>query len=284
MSSHELAAAPERLRAALRCPRCGARGLSGEGAGSPPAGPDGGRPWPDDGALRCPRGHTFAVWRGVPDFVGADGDAPTPFQRVMQAAPVAAIYERWWRPLGLWVASRLEIDEVIAEVVRLCAPAGRGLVLDVGCGPGNYTRALWRAGAATVAGVDLSPVMLERAVAEARGTGLCFVRASALELPFADRSVDAVCCAGALHLFEDPDRAMREMARVLAPGGVLVGQTVLRPRAPAARLAAGVLDRAIRFGFFENAALFEARLRAAGLDPTEGKTHGIAHVFRAVPR
>jgi len=282
MSSHELPAAPERLRGALRCPRCGARGLSGESARAVPATPDGRRPWPDDGALRCAHGHTFAVWRGVPDFVGGAGDAPTPFQRVMQLGPVAAIYERWWRPLGFWVASRLDVGDAIAEVVRLCAPAGRGLVLDVGCGPGNYTRALWRAGAATVVGVDLSPAMLERAVGDATGDGLCFLRASALDLPFADGSVDAVCCAGALHLFADPDRAMRELARVLVPGGPLVGQTVLLPRAPAARLAAGVLERAVRFGFFESASLLEARLRAAGLEPTDGESHGIAHVFRAV--
>ncbi|HEV8325127.1 MAG TPA: methyltransferase domain-containing protein [Myxococcota bacterium] len=278
MAGHRTPAATERLRAALRCPACGASVVAEAAAlASAPTW----RPWSDAGALRCERGHTFAVLGGVPDFLGdAHAGRITPFQRVMQFPPVVAVYERWWRPLGFWVASRWDVAEAVAEVVRLCEPARRALVVDLGCGPGNYTRALWHGGAATVVGVDLSPVMLARA-ASSGGEGLCFVRASAMDLPFADASVDAVCCAGALHLFDDPDRAMREIARVLVRGGVLVGQTVVRPAGGAARAAAAILDRYVRFGFFDGAADLEARLRAAGLTPSAGRTQGIAHLFRA---
>jgi len=55
----------------------------------------------------------------------------------------------------------------------------------------------------------------------------------------------------------------------------------VRPAGGAARAAAAILDRYIRFGFFESPADLEARLRAAGLTPTAGHTQGIAHLFRA---
>jgi ubiquinone/menaquinone biosynthesis C-methylase UbiE len=95
-------------------------------------------------------------------------------------------------------------------------------VLDLGCGTGTASRAA--AGvAAFVAGVDLSSVMIEQAVSLASGiTNLHFAIADAERLPFGDAAFTAVLCTNSFHHYPDPARAVREMARVLAPGSRLV--------------------------------------------------------------
>ena len=79
------------------------------------------------------------------------------------------------------------------------------------CGPANSTRepatALGDAG--LVIGLDTSASMLARAVRDtsgdvARGAGIAYVRADAMDLPLRSRSVDAVCCFAALNLMREP--------------------------------------------------------------------------------
>lgn len=106
------------------------------------------------------------------------------------------------------------------DAVRWALAAAPGLrVLDLGAGTGKLTAMLAGLGADVVA-IEPDPAML----AELRG-GLPAVRAlrgGAEAIPLPDASVDAVLAANALHWF-DMDAAGPEMARVLAPGGVLAG-------------------------------------------------------------
>jgi SAM-dependent methyltransferase len=92
-------------------------------------------------------------------------------------------------------------------------------VVDLGAGTGILAGALARLGADVVA-VEPDPAML----AELRRQlpGVRAVAGSAEALPLPDRSADAVLCGQAMHWF-DLDRALPELARVLAPGGVLAG-------------------------------------------------------------
>jgi ubiquinone/menaquinone biosynthesis C-methylase UbiE len=93
-------------------------------------------------------------------------------------------------------------------------------VLDVGCGPGNFTRIFARAvGDGVVVGLDASRTMLARAVHETHADNVAYLRGDASALPFRDASFDAICCFAALYLIERPMRAVDEIARVLAPGG-----------------------------------------------------------------
>jgi ubiquinone/menaquinone biosynthesis C-methylase UbiE len=62
-----------------------------------------------------------------------------------------------------------------------------------------------------------------------------------VDLPFRDESFDAVCCFGALYLFEDPWRALDSMVRVLRPGGRMVVLTSRRPSLPLSRLGGRAL-------------------------------------------
>lgn len=92
-------------------------------------------------------------------------------------------------------------------------------VLDLGAGTGVSTEELARSGAYAV-GVDLSLGMLRAGRAVRPDVPL--LAGDALCLPFADETFDAVTISFALRNIVDPDRALREMARVVKPGGRLV--------------------------------------------------------------
>jgi SAM-dependent methyltransferase len=88
-------------------------------------------------------------------------------------------------------------------------------VLDVGCGGAQSTRWLASCGARVV-GFDLSAGMLRAG----RGRPVPLLQADATRLPFADAAFDLACSAyGAVPFVEDPAAVMREVARVLRPGG-----------------------------------------------------------------
>jgi SAM-dependent methyltransferase len=94
-------------------------------------------------------------------------------------------------------------------------------VLEVGCGSAPCARWLAAQGAHPVA-LDLSAAMLRHAAALGAATRLVvpLVQAGAERLPFTDASFDAVCSAfGAVPFVAEPERVMREVARVLRPGG-----------------------------------------------------------------
>ena len=92
-------------------------------------------------------------------------------------------------------------------------------VLDVACGTGVVTREAARlAGAsARIAGLDLTPGML--AVAETITPDVEWQHGNAIDLPFPDQSFDAVVSQFGLMFFPDRGQSLREMRRVLRPGG-----------------------------------------------------------------
>jgi SAM-dependent methyltransferase len=95
-------------------------------------------------------------------------------------------------------------------------------VLDVACGTGVLARAAARRAAptGTVTGLDLDPGML--AVAARLSPTLRWQQGTAEALPFPDQSFEAVVSQFGLMFFPDPTAGLREMLRVLVPGGRLV--------------------------------------------------------------
>jgi SAM-dependent methyltransferase len=161
---------------------------------------------------------------GYVDLLGEeDPTGARPGQRLMLSSALALIYERLWRPLGgrllMGVAGPGIRDEHrIALNMLDLSPNDR--VLDVACGPGNFTRGFARAtGEGLVVGLDASKTMLAVAVRKTESANVAYVRGDACTLPFRDGSFDAICCFAALYLIEEPMRALDEIARVLAPGG-----------------------------------------------------------------
>ncbi len=120
-------------------------------------------------------------------------------------------------------------DQYMGRYSRLLSPQMADLagvrrgqrVLDVGCGPGALTAELvTRLGAAAVAAVDPSEPFV--AAARDRHPGVEVLRASAEQLPFADRTFDAALAQLVVHFMSDPVAGLVEMARVTRPGGVVV--------------------------------------------------------------
>lgn len=94
------------------------------------------------------------------------------------------------------------------------------LVLDLGCGPGDG--ASWLAKKSVVSvGLDYSQGMLETARKEPLLTGR-LARGDAGRLPFRSGAFDKVVCTNSFHHYPDHLSALREMRRVLKPGGLLV--------------------------------------------------------------
>ena len=111
-------------------------------------------------------------------------------------------------------------------LVAAVRPGPDQRVLDVATGTGMVARALARASGCRVVGVDQSPQMLARAqemVARDRSLAgrITFTEAYAERLPFADGEFDHVTFTYLLRYVEDPGATLRELARVLKPGGRL---------------------------------------------------------------
>ncbi len=129
----------------------------------------------------------------------------------------AALWKKWEAQLIPW---QRQVSVVLLERVEL-RPGAR--VLDVACGLGDLgITAAERIGDGTVVGTDLSDAMIGYATEAARARGLTNYSARTADagaLPFADASFDTVFCQFGLMLFPEPAAGVREMHRVLAPGG-----------------------------------------------------------------
>lgn len=177
---------------------------------------------------------------GYLDVMGRDQVPQSTAQRVMNSTLLPRIYERLWRPVlffGFTLRNTADEDRLKR---RLLAITPGDVVLDVACGPGNTTRSLVADVGADglVVGIDSAATMLAQAVHDTpSGTPLAYVRGDGAELPFADGSFDAVSCYGALYLMDDPFGSLREMLRVLKPGGrIAVLTTCARGPAPVRQL------------------------------------------------
>lgn len=161
--------------------------------------------------------------RGAPSFEDYGGSAPEN-------------YERYFVPA---IGAPLAAD--LVEVAAL-EPGER--VLDVACGTGVVARlAAEKVGATgAVTGLDANPGMLAVArsvVASGPAISWCESDAQATSLP--DAAHDAALCQMGLQFFADKSAALREMRRVLAPGGRLVANVP----GPTPRIF-GILERALR--------------------------------------
>ena len=148
------------------------------------------------------------------------------YQRMYEAE------ERQWWYAGMRALSLALLSRPLAALARDGAAVR---VLDAGCGTGNNLVHLARYGRAV--GVDLS----QEALVFCRTRGVAAARAGLLALPFRDGCFDCVTSFDVIYhrWVEDDAAAVREMARVLKPGGVLL------VRVPALRILWGAHDEAV---------------------------------------
>ena len=119
----------------------------------------------------------------------------------------------------------LYTDAIREEIVSKIKIGANLRVLDVGCGTGYTTSGvLCRRDVCEVVGLDMNPVQLKRAVKNLRSekARLSISRGDAENLPFVDDSFDAVLSVGAIEYFPDPEKVMKELARVANPNGSII--------------------------------------------------------------
>jgi demethylmenaquinone methyltransferase/2-methoxy-6-polyprenyl-1,4-benzoquinol methylase len=145
----------------------------------------------------------------APSAVEAMFDRISPVYDAMNRVMTAGLDRRWRR--------------LTAEAVVV--PGDE--VLDACCGTGDLALAAERAGG-RVTGLDFSERMLEHA--RRKSGSVRWVRGDALALPFADGSFDAATVGFGIRNVDDLEAGLRELARVLRPGGRLGCLEITRPR------------------------------------------------------
>lgn len=135
--------------------------------------------------------------------------------------PIAATYERASSLLSLGLEGGWR-----RRLVERAAPREGDLYLDVATGTGLVARELRRRNCQVI-GVDLTAGML---AAADRTDGIRFVQGRAERLPFPDASFDGLTFTYLLRYVDDPTATMRELARVVRPGGRIAMLEFFRPR------------------------------------------------------
>jgi len=141
---------------------------------------------------------------------------------------------------GVQAAFREVFPALVSDLLAGMAGVGRGL--DVGCGPGQFTILVAeRLPQAELWGIDIAPTMIELARAHAAespaAARLHFEVADVARLPFPDAHFDAVLSSGSIKHWPDQAAALREIHRVLVPGGrAFIGE--MNRLAPPAAVAA----------------------------------------------
>ncbi len=137
-------------------------------------------------------------------------------------------------------ASQKHLDALdntfVEEVLSLGPPKGApaGLLLDVGCGPGNIAlKVAQRCPLLSIVGVDRSANMVQaarRAAAElGLGRRVFFYQGNADQISFADGTFDIVLSNSVLHHLTNPLKALQEMLRVTQPDGAIMVRDLRRP-------------------------------------------------------
>jgi demethylmenaquinone methyltransferase/2-methoxy-6-polyprenyl-1,4-benzoquinol methylase len=145
----------------------------------------------------------------APDAVRTMFDRIAPVYDAMNRVMTAGLDVRW---------RRLAAQAVVRKGDR---------VLDAACGTGDLAIADSKAGAGKVTGLDFSEAMLARA---RRKADLEWVQGDMLALPFADATFDAATVGFGARNVADLELALRELRRVLRPGGRLAILEITRPR------------------------------------------------------
>lgn len=161
-----------------------------------------------------------------------------------------------------------------------------GAVVDCPCGAGPALRAVPADGSIRYVGIDLSPAMLRRARGRAEARGLHnaeFIEAEATAIPLPDAAADLFLSYWGLHCYPDPRGAVAESARILVPGGRLVGSSFDRG-SDTLRQRLLIRPHVGDFGPLGTQAEIESWLAAAGLDLTSTKRSGPFVFFEAHKR
>lgn len=144
--------------------------------------------------------------------------------------------EPWWYDVRGFFILTFAYNSTLFEQLRFFGPNFGPRHLEVACGTGTLLEMIlwWRSWkrlpASKIIGVDYAESMLAGALHRFRKRGdLTFQHADAAAMPFAAASFETVNVANAVHCFPDVHGAMKDICRVLVPGGQMAANVLLYP-------------------------------------------------------
>jgi ubiquinone/menaquinone biosynthesis C-methylase UbiE len=206
-------------------------------------------------------------------------------ERVMAAMYDAGVKHDSVATVGAWAMWGADMRRMFADVERLADALAGTSVLDIPCGGGFAFRGLRPGQAVRYVAADISPYMLQQARAEAHRLevqdAVEFVEADVTALQFDDESFDLCVTYNGLHCLPDPRAALKELSRVLRPGGTLRGTSCVTGRGSRTDALIAILRRANVFGNAPRAGEIETWLREFGLDVVTLEHSGAVEFFEA---
>lgn len=193
---------------------------------------------------------------------------------------IAAAYATppWWYDVRGFFILTFAYNSSLGHQLRFFGPNFGDQHLEVACGTGTLLELLlrWRRWKrlpeVNIVGIDYAEAMLEGARRRfAKNKNIQLRHADAAALPYPDASFDTANIANAVHCFPDVDGALRDIARVLKPGGRLAVNVLLFPRGPwplrslAQRINRWGMKKGILYTPYEQDDI-RAKIRNAGFD------------------
>lgn len=152
---------------------------------------------------------------------GSNSDSTATISKTLSRADV---HQQWWTDY-LTSDNDRYYDLAVARIIKQIDPPPGSLILDAGCGVGDFSIRLANHGL-RVHAIDFSPSVLPETRRHVHKAGLDerieVMRENMLALTFDDNSYDYVFCWGVLMHIHDIEIAVSELARVLKPGGTLI--------------------------------------------------------------
>jgi ubiquinone/menaquinone biosynthesis C-methylase UbiE len=206
-------------------------------------------------------------------------------ERVMAAMYDVGVKHDRVAMVGAWAMWGADMRRMFADVALLADISAGTSVLDIPCGGGFALRVLGPGQAVHYVAADISPYMLQRAREEARRLQardvIEFVEADVTALQFADATFDLCVTYNGLHCLPDPRAALRELTRVLRPGGTLRGTSCVTGRGLRKDALIAMLRRAGVFGNAPRTGDIETWLREFGFDVVTVEQSGAIEFFEA---
>jgi ubiquinone/menaquinone biosynthesis C-methylase UbiE len=143
--------------------------------------------------------------------------ASKPRKKAYKSLPMEGMIATWYAKNTAGALAEFEADAT--RIANRLKPESR--VLEIAPGPGYLAVALARLGPYKVSGLDISRAFVRIATENAANAGVAvdFQHGDAANIPFAGDTFDFIVCRAAFKNFGDPQGALREMRRVLKPGG-----------------------------------------------------------------
>lgn len=226
----------------------------------------------------------FPVAGGIIDFFPQYVSSKSLSQKFMENRCVVKMYEKYFRPAFTRLGSPIKYREEEDWLKRCCDNHHASTVLDIASGTGKYARLIADAcQPEIVIAFDLSMPMLEKNIEISTAGGyhnIVYIKGDAMCLPFNDHTIDHINCFGALHLFPDAFKSIKEISRIGRADSLFTCLTACQQVGVMSRWIQEIFSKAASFKFFDIVEL-EKNLKDSGFSNFEYVTKKMLLMFTA---